>query len=239
MKPNNPFFADLSTYSPEEAIPFYEKTFGWKYYGNDDYYIAFSDNKEVAGLYETPEKFQQMQMPHFWMTYIQVESVAETIEKAKILYGTIELVNEMGGSGKIALIRDPEGAGFCVYEGDQLKNTRTKDRANTLIWNELHISDSGKVIPFYHGIFDWKITKSGQGHFIVLNHKDQHIADILELPDVQRGKYKYWVCTFGVEDLYKSKSQILENGGSQISSDGNRILFTDNSNEAFFYLKAV
>ncbi len=82
---NNPFFADLSTYSPEKTIAFYEKVFGWKFYKNDNYYTVFLNNTEVAGLYETPEKFKQMRMPHFWMTYIKVGSLDDTIEKVKKL----------------------------------------------------------------------------------------------------------------------------------------------------------
>ncbi|MGI9550922.1 MAG: VOC family protein [Aurantibacter sp.] len=239
MKPNNPFFADLSTYSPENTIPFYEKIFGWKYYKNNDYHTAHIGNKPVAGLYETPEKFKQMRMPHFWMTYIQVEHVTDTVEKAKELGGIIEMTDEIQDYGKVALIRDTQGAGFTVYEGSKLKNTRTEKTPNTLIWNELHVSDANNVLPFYQGIFDWEIVMGEQGLYKVFNHNGEHIADILEIPIKHKGKYEYWVCTFSTEDLQKTKNEILENGGNEIIDEGNRILFTDNSNEAFFYLKEV
>ena len=35
MKPNNFIYADISTYSPEKTIAFYEAVFGWKYYKSD------------------------------------------------------------------------------------------------------------------------------------------------------------------------------------------------------------
>ncbi len=236
---NSPFFADLSTYSPAETIPFYEKIFGWKYYESDNYHTAFMNNKQVAGLYETPEKFKQMRMPHFWMTYFQVESVDDTIEKAKILGAIIEINYVLENDGKIALIRDPQGAGFTIYEGNKLKNTRTKNLANTLIWNELHVSKVTDIIPFYQGIFDWKITETKPGFYKVLNHLDEHVTDILEIPNKTKGNYEYWVCTFGVRDLHKTKKTILEHGGNQIANDKDRTLFTDNSKQAFFYLKEV
>ena len=59
--------------------------------------------------------------------------------------------------GKVALIRDPQGSGFTVYEGDQLTHTRTLNEPGTLIWNELHVSNAAKVIPFYEGIFNLDI----------------------------------------------------------------------------------
>ena len=236
---NKPFFADISTYSPKRTISFYEGVFGWKYYKSDDYYTAFLNDKEVSGLYETPEKFKQMRMPHFWMTYIQVVNLDETLDKARQLEGIIEMNYEMSDFGKVALIRDPQGAGFTIYEGDKLKNARTKNTKNTLIWNELHVSDVKKIIPFYQGIFNWKIVPNQNGLYEILNHKGEYVADIIEIPNKYKGKYEYWVCSFGVENLSLSKKTIIENGGNLIAEENNRMLFTDNSNEAFFYIREV
>ncbi|WP_298511622.1 VOC family protein [uncultured Kordia sp.] len=239
MKTNNFIYADLSTYTPKETISFYETVFGWKYYQYDDYYTAFIKNTEVTGLYETPDKFKQMRMPHFWMSYIQVDNVAETVEKARELGGIIELQSEIASNTKIALIRDLSGAGFTVYEGDQLTNVRTKNTANTLIWNELHVSDASKAIPFYEGIFDWKIIQKTSGLHAVYNSNNEYIADIVEIDNQYKGSYEYWVCTFGVKDIEITKKLILENGGTQIAVDADRMLFSDHSNEAFFYVKEV
>lgn len=233
---NNPIFSDLSTYNPEETIPFYENVFGWTYYHSYGYYTAYLNSKEVAGLYQTPDKFKQMRMPHFWMTYIAVNNVDTTVEKARTLGGIIEMTETIPGYGKVALIRDPKGAGFTVYEGDKLKNTRTTNVPNTLVWNELHVSDIPKVIPFYEGIFNWsfEINKHEIAH--VFNHNHEHVTDILEIPNEMKGKYEYWISSFGVEDLKESQKKILENGGTLIFNEGHRILFADNSGQAFFYI---
>lgn len=239
MKLNNPIFADLSTYSPEESIPFYEKVFGWKYYKEYDYYLAYLNDKEIVGLYETPNKFKQMRMPHFWMTYFQVENADQAVEKAREMGGIIEMEESISGYGKVALIRDPQGAGFTIYEGNSLQSTRTATIANTLIWNELHVSDVDKVIPFYEAIFEWKIKKNEEGISQIFNSKQEHIADILEIPNEFKGKYEYWVCSFGVDNLEVTKQVILANKGAIVIDEGNRILFTDNSEQAFFYAVQV
>ena len=239
MKANDIIFADLSTYSPKTSMAFYEAVFGWKYYLSDAYYTAYLGDRAVAGLYETPEKFKQMRMPHFWMTYIQVTDLQSIVDKAKQLGGIIEMNYEMVGFGKVALIRDPQGAGFTLYEGDTLQNTRTKITKNTLIWNELHVSDVEKVIPFYQGILEWDFEPNEDDSYQVINQKGDHIADVLQIQNQYKGKYEYWVCTFGVEDLASTKKRILENGGNLISDEGTRMLFTDNSGEAFFYVKPI
>lgn len=238
MKPNNFIFADLSTYTPKETMVFYETVFGWTYYESDGYYSAYKGNKEICGLYETPEKFKQMRMPHFWMSYIQVNSVDQTVDKVKKLGGIIEMVDE-SVLGKVALIRDPQGSGFTVYEGENLTHTRTQNEANTLIWNELHVSDAANVIPFYEGIFNWDFVNRGNGTYNIQTHNGDHIADLMEIPNDFKGKYEYWVCSFGVEDLSKTRDKILNLGGTLVSDEGDKILMTDNSQEAFFYVKEV
>lgn len=239
MKANQPIFADLSTYSPKKSIAFYQAVFGWEFYKESDYYTAYWGNQPVAGLYEMPEKFKQMRMPHFWMTYIQVNDVDKTVALASKLGGIIEMSETIPDYGKLALLRDPLGAGFTIYEGEALHNTRTINTPSTLIWNELHVSDSKQVIPFYQHIFDWEIMNKGNGFAEIYNHNQEHIADVLDIPNQQKGKFEYWISSFGVQDPESIKSKIMAHGGTQIIDEGTRILYTDNSGEAFFYITAV
>lgn len=237
MKSNNIIFADLSTYTPKESIAFYESIFGWKYFEDKGYYFAYKENNVIVGLYETPEKFKQMRMPHFWMTYIQVNNIKETIQKATDNGGIIEMTIEDQSIGSVALIRDPQGAGFTVYEGENLQSTRTKNECNTLIWNELQISDASNVIPFYQEVFNWTFKAVTKNQYEINNDKNEHIADALQIPNEFKGKYEYWVCTFAIKDLQNTRDKILNKGGSIVSDEGTRILFTDNSGQAFFYIK--
>jgi len=239
MSGNNIIFADLSTYTPASTMSFYTTVFGWEYHEENQYYLAFSGNQETTGLYETPEKFKQMRMPHFWMTYIQVDDAAKTVAKAKELGGIIEVSYTLPNFGNVALIRDPKGAGFTIYEGSNLKNTRTESQSNTLIWNELHISDSTAIVPFYEQLFDWKFSKVEPGYFQIFNQHENHVADALEISNADKGKFEYWVCTFGVSDLPKSVDLVVKNGGTVITEETNRILVTDNSKQAFFYLQSI
>lgn len=89
MQQNKFIWADLSSYEPNKIKLFYETVFGWKYYNDYGYEVAYKGNTQIVGLYQTPPKFQEINMPSFWMSYIQVESVAETVAKAKELGGFI------------------------------------------------------------------------------------------------------------------------------------------------------
>lgn len=236
MKENHFIYADLSTYDLKTAIKFYATVFDWEYYNSgEDYWIAFIKNKEATGLYETPQKFQEMNMPSFWMSYIQVNSVEETVALARALGGIVELVDLEASIGKIALIRDPLGAGFTVYEGDRL-NVRTKDTPNTLVWNELFISDLSKVKDFYEGIFQWHIeVNSTTYQHMIYDRSNTKIGAISEVSDLVRGKYQFWGVFFAVNDIEETKQKALNNGGSLIYEDENVTILAD-SFGAFFHL---
>lgn len=235
MKENHFIYADLSTYDLIKSQQFYSDVFGWKYYNSgEDYLIAFSGKKEVSGLYETPKKFQEMNMPSFWMSYIQVNNVLETVEIARELGGIIELVDLEASIGKIALIRDPAGAGFTVYEGNML-NVRTSNVPNTLVWNELFISDVSKVKAFYEGIFHWKIIPTDSDRFSIFDTDGTEISAINQVSNALKGNYEYWSVFFGVKNRSKTKDKVLQNEGSLVYEDSSSTVLAD-SFGAFFHI---
>jgi predicted enzyme related to lactoylglutathione lyase len=238
MKDNTFIWADLSSYQPEETKLFYENVFGWKYYEQDGYYSAYKGVKEVVGLYQTPIKFQKMKMPSFWMSYIQVDNVLKIVERAKSRGAIIELVEENISFGNVALIRDTLGAGFTVYDGELL-DSRTKSEENTLVFNELHVSDATKAIGFYQNLFNWDIIKlSNECYDVFCGKSKEKIAAIYEIDNNIKSKYEYWVCTFCVKDLKKTVRKIKENNGSVVLDEGHRVLCSDGS-EAFFYVQEI
>lgn len=233
-----PTYADLSTYNISSSITFYEKVFGWKFESWDENYLmARAEGALVAGLYEMPLRFKQMRMPHFWMTYIRVDNVSEAVELATKNNGKIELQEQIPYFSEIALIRDPSGAGFTIHNSDLLQS-RVNNAPNQLIWNELHVSNSQLVIDFYAKVFSWKAEKLDSFSFKITNEKGSHITDFHEIPNSIKGRYEYWICSFQVESVDKTKEKILSNGGAVIHVEPNRILCTDNSQEAFFYIVA-
>ena len=236
---NKFIFADLSSYAPAKSISFYENVFGWKFYEENNYYMAYYANKPIAGgLYETPDFFKKIKMPHFWMSYIRVKDIHDTVENAKLQGGIIELVEESNPIGSLALIRDPQGAGFTVYSGNKL-NSRTDSDKHSLIWNELHVSNLEKILPFYQKLFDWEISMIGQDHYSIKTNSGEHQANISCIPNSIKGKYEYWVCTFGVKSIQDTEKLIIENSGAIISQESDRSMCCDNSGEAFFYIQKI
>ncbi|MEM6689724.1 MAG: VOC family protein [Planctomycetota bacterium] len=235
---NNFVWPDLSTYNPETSKRFYERVFGWSFHDTGGYHVALQGSSEIAGLFETPGFFKQIKMPHFWMSYIAVEDVLPIADLAgSFKEAKVELTDDFYG-GKVALIRDPQGAGFTIYDGGRLDSR--KPETGHMVWNELHVSDASQVIPFYERVFGWTIDESAsQDKYAVFNYKQEHISDILVIPNSVKGKYEYWVCTFAVDDLNLARQRIEENGGGVVIDEGERLMMHDNSGEAFFYIQCI
>lgn len=234
MKENHFVFADLSTYDLSTAKQFYSQVFDWEYITEDgSYHMATHGGKEIAGIYETPKKFKDMNMPSFWMSYIQVASVTDTVARARQLGGIIELV-DIKNAGAIALIRDPLGAGFTIYEGTVLDH-RYEDRTNALVWNELFISNIQKIKPFYEGIFNWKISKVEGQRYDILNTQERTIGNVNVVSNDIKGTYEYWGVFLAVEDMVVAKSKVVKHGGSLIYEDDHLTALADPFG-AFFHI---
>ncbi|MEM7539202.1 MAG: hypothetical protein AAF639_43995, partial [Chloroflexota bacterium] len=88
------------------------------------------------------------------MTYLAVDDLDAAVERAKELGGKIE-IEETNALGKVALIRDPAGAGFTAYEGKQESSYSPWGPAGRWVWAELFVWDLSVVKPFYEGVFGW------------------------------------------------------------------------------------
>ncbi|MEM9139095.1 MAG: VOC family protein [Pseudomonadota bacterium] len=189
-------WADLSSYRPELTRPFYEQLFGWRFDG----YAAQIDGLPVAGLFQMPEEFQDMGMPSFWMSYIAVDDVAATVETARAHGGKVELGPiPFEGGGEIALIRDPLGAGFTIYQGSALAGALTGGAGGRL-GHHLFVSDAAAVMPFYGALFGWGF-EGGNPARIARRGMTETVAHLHEVPDpAVRGKEQYWAISFGVAE---------------------------------------
>ena len=157
------------------------------------------------------------------MSYIQVDDVEQAIATANQMGGKVELGPEPFGSnneGRIALIRDPLGAGFTVYEGPDLKGRDLRGNHGRMGWNELIISDITAVQPFYEALFGWNISRvSGSNRFEVKDQTGQLVSHIEQVPNEIKGDLEFWVIYFAVSDLDQAAQTVTRHGGTITSDD--------------------
>ncbi|MEM7102089.1 MAG: VOC family protein [Bacteroidota bacterium] len=239
MRDNTFIWTDLSCYNPKSSIEFYQYIFGWHIHDSVGYHVAYKGMEEIVGIYETPEFFKKIKMPHFWMNYIKVADVASTVEKANQLGAKVEIADAEFYGGRIALIRDPMGAGFTIYDGNKLRQTETAING-LVVGRELQVSNAQIAMDFYAGLLGWHFVQGeSSNQFNAFSDDEKYITSIQEIDNATKGKYEYWVTIFGVNDMKTTQDKILSADGSLISDEGNRMLFTDCFGEAFFYVEGI
>lgn len=242
-------WCDVSTFRMDITKSFYAKLFGWSYEpitqpDGTPYHIAASGAGKCAAVFEMPEKFRKIGLPSFWMSYIEVDSVEAAVAQARTLGGKVEVGPiAFGDTSSIALIRDPLGAGFTVYQGNDLKPRAPDAPQGHMAWNALYVSDAQAVIGFYETLFDWSISQGPvhAGTFEIRNARGDVVSAIHELPEAVRGKFQFWGVHFAVPDLSAAKAQVLDGGGkildeSQVD-DEKTLLAQDPDGAAFFLVQ--
>ncbi len=210
-------WCDLSALRPELAAQFYTRVFGWQF---DDassaYRYAYNENAPVASIFDMPPFFRKINMPSFWMSYICVESIDTVVKLAVQFGGKVELQDGFD-DGRVALIRDPLGAGFTVFEGRMENGITGWSRGGLRAGHTLNISSLNAVKGFYETLFGWTFRPASDRCWDVTGTDGGIIADCIESSDEERGGFEYWGITFTVKSLDNARRAIEKCGGTVFS----------------------
>ncbi len=116
---------ELFTRDPQASKAFYTALMGWETVempiaGTDKTYTMFSDGcLPLAGVVEVTPECGDGNVPTHWGSYISVESVEETLTKAKELGASVVLpATDIGNMGTMAVIADPQGGTIAFWKGN-------------------------------------------------------------------------------------------------------------------------
>lgn len=211
--------------------------FGWSLQGDPLYDVARVNGRDVAALFPMPSRLADMNMPSFWMSYVHVEDVEETVKRAKSHHGVVIEVEQQAfnENAQAALVRDPSGAGFTLYQGPEIPSAT--EGHGTVQRRYHHVDDIAQIREFYADLFGWTFVPStGQAWptFDVRNPDGSIVARVEEVPERIRGTFKYWMPCFDVTSLNAFGELIMKNGGKVLSElPDNRSMFVDRQGAHF------
>jgi predicted enzyme related to lactoylglutathione lyase len=113
---------ELGTSDTEAAQRFYGDLFGWKFETMEgpggSYIVIGCGERSNGGIRELSSQERQGGVPPNWLPYFVVESANAAVAQAgelgaTVLMGPVDMPNE----GRIAAVRDPQGAVFALWEG--------------------------------------------------------------------------------------------------------------------------
>ncbi len=114
-------WTELVTNDKAASVAFYTSLFGWATdemaMPNGDTYTMFKQGERmVAGCVVPPGDSEAMPM---WLSYVNVEDIDASIEKAQELGATIHKERVDLPMGSFAILSDPQGATFAFWQGNQ------------------------------------------------------------------------------------------------------------------------
>ena len=160
---------ELSTSDPIAAKKFYSTLFGWQIkdtdMGPNGIYTIFTlGGNDVSACYQQDEAQAKNGVPPNWGTYISVESADAAVAKAKTLGGTVLMEPfDVMEHGRMAVITDPQGATFCVWQAKAHIGAQVYGEPNTLGWTQLNAKDPAKAKSFYTALIGWKTQDDDMG----------------------------------------------------------------------------
>jgi predicted enzyme related to lactoylglutathione lyase len=180
-------WTDLSTSDLDAAISLYTDLFGWEVTKEDlpdgSVYALFRLNgKDVAAA--SPLREDQKGIPPHWNVYVTVDDAEQTAKRAEAAGGSIVApAFDVMEYGRMAVIADPTGAIFCVWEPKTNIGAHILGEAGSMSWTELLTNDTDKAGAFYAELFGYELTPFGpDGSYTVFTRGEAQIAGLMKPP---------------------------------------------------------
>jgi hypothetical protein len=219
-------WVELATTDQAAAKQFYSSLLGWEPVdlpmGPDGVYTTFTIEGKAAAACFTLAANERHIPPH-WQLYVSVESADDTAARAAQLGGKIiEGPFDVQTLGRMAVIQDPTGAFFSVWQAKTHIGIGITDVNGTLSWADLSTPDPLTAKAFYESLFGWQLVpgkdKPADSYLHIKNREDfiggvqsasehdQHARDQHAPP--------HWLLYFLVADCDASTEKAKELGAT-------------------------
>ena len=187
-----PCWVDTGQPDPEAAVEFYGGLFGWEFEDRmpadspGRYFVAQLRGRDVAAVGSQPE---QAPPTPGWNTYVWVDSADDTTAKVKAAGGKALMEPfDVLEAGRMAVLTDPEGAVFSVWQAKEHKGAQLVNEPGTWNFSELNTRDPEGAQAFYGTVFGWEADTLDYGEGQTTMWRLPGYGDFLERrdPDLRR-----------------------------------------------------
>lgn len=208
---------DLSTSDAEGARAFYAALFGWEYdvFGPEMGFYAFAKNagRPVGGIGQPPP---EMNVPPSWTPYFSTEDAAKTLAAVQahgggLVFGPMDIPHQ----GVQAVVSDPTGAMFGIWEPKPFAGAGVLDETGSLAWAEVNTRDAVRARDFYATIFGLEAEKipGDEMEYYTLSKDGRMRAGVMQMTAQWGELPPHWMVYFAVADIDAAVARIGELGG--------------------------
>jgi predicted enzyme related to lactoylglutathione lyase len=180
--PGVPCWIDTNQPAPRQALLFYSGLFGWEFEdvmpdsADGEYFIARIRGGGVAAIGSAPSEAPPVPT---WNTYVSVDSADEAAAKALAAGGSVLAEPfDVLDAGRMAVIADPEGAVFSVWQAKNHKGARVVNEHGALNFNRLTTRDPESAKAFYGAVFGWEVLSLPAGLMWTLPGYGDHLEGL-------------------------------------------------------------
>jgi predicted enzyme related to lactoylglutathione lyase len=175
--------------------------------------------KEVAAAYSMRADERQMGVPPHWNLYVTVASADETVKKAQSLGANVLApAFDVMDVGRMAVLQDPAGAVFCVWQPKRHIGARILNEPGALCWSELTTRDPKRAEAFYTTLFGWTARHSAPAAVMEYtqfsNGGEPGVGMLAMPPEMPTSIPSFWLPYFQVEDCDAAAAKAKTLGGS-------------------------
>ncbi|MET7750062.1 VOC family protein [Micromonospora sp. NPDC005367] len=206
IPPGAPAWVDLVTTDLPGAARFYAPLFGWavaeadRQPATDGHLVFHQQGKPVAGAGLRADP----QQPPAWMPYLATDDAEATCQRVTAAGGWIlsEPI-DVPGSRRTALLADPAGASFGVWQSLGMPGAEVFDVPGSLTWPELATREWDGAKEFYGSVFGWTADDQPMGpiNYTTWHLDDRPVAGMMPMIGDDWGELQsHWMVYFAVSD---------------------------------------
>ena len=173
------------------------------------------DGHHVAAISPQPQEQHEAGAPPAWNSYVTVAGADETAAKAAELGGTVHAQPfDVLEAGRMAVIQDPQGAWFMVWEPRRHIGAGLVNAPGALAWNELGTTDVEGARAFYAQLLGWEIApfEGSEQPYWTIRNGDRSNGGLMPVQPAHAPSH--WTVYFAVEDLDAARARVQELGGT-------------------------
>jgi len=198
-------WVELGTTDQAAAKSFYSALFGWAPsdmpIGPGEVYTIFQiEGRDAAAGYTLRPEQRAQGMPPNWMLYISVANADDAAKRAQQVGGTaIMPAFDVGDSGRMAVLKDPSGAVFSVWQAKKNQGIGIAHVDGTLCWADLSTSDPQRASIFYRALFGWEILADDEDpehDYLHIKNGEHFIGGIPPVKYRPPGAPPHWLAYF-------------------------------------------
>jgi predicted enzyme related to lactoylglutathione lyase len=245
---------ELATTDAHAAARFYGALFGWSTrqtpLDEGVYTMFLVEGRDAAAMMELPTAMREKGVPVHWAVYVAVEDTDAAADRARgaggqVIAGPFDVLD----AGRMAVVADPLGATFCLWQPRQHAGVGVLNEPGALGWTQLNARDPARAKEFYGQVLGWSHADAPMGEGVTYTtwlKSDGAAGGMMPMPaGVPATAPSHWLTYFVVPEVEAAHTRALSLGAtsfvppSQIPGGGRFAVVADPQGAVFGLMTAM